>query len=399
MKNKKTIYIIVAVSSFFVFGALALFSNTELFKGAFYKIPFKDYSIKIPQYSVRIKDNKYTKQIPKIVQRPRVLSVLVSGRNNNPDPALTQNLRDVLFNNNNSVKTFFAENSYNLLEIVGEVLNDVVFIENLQGSFNGNFWVNYNQLLDSIDQRVDLRNYDHVLFVLTDEVENCDGNSSSIGKTFYDTNDGRVNIGYAALTSACVFDQTKTIKHELGHLLGLRHTATLIPSQECPNIPLENLSNDECTVNNYGGLGIMGSTEGDLIASQRDQLTLLHNIPYNSIEESGEFNVYWWRNKPQNQYEELRILFANGYYSIELRKDLGIDVENGVTINFVPADLHFFDDGVIDNLTPETILVAPRARTLTMENNHFRDDLRDIEIDLLSLEENLARLRISRDLE
>ncbi len=342
----------------------------------------------------------------KCIETNRILGVLVNPLPSDRTEISRDDVDSILFDETNSAKSFFEENSYESLEIEGEVLNETLSINNPEMNVEeGNFSVNYSQLLSNLDDQVNFRDFDIFLFFILRE-DSCDGNSSSIGKTPYNSLEGVVNIGYAAFNARCITDfsdinTTPAVLHELGHILGLRHAAAWMPSADCTDIPLANLSEEAeepCIINSYGGSGPMGSDRADLYIEQRKKLASSHLTFSRTIDENGAYWVYWWQNRELlTEYEELIIPVEDGHYSIEFRQNIAPDIEQGITVNFIPTNLDFFIDLLPDVFIPDTLLIGSRSQALTEENPQLNDSLRDVSITVLSIEENRAQLQISVD--
>ncbi len=336
----------------------------------------------------------------KCIGKDRVLGVFINPSPSDGTEGSTEELNSILFDPTNSVKSFFDENSYGNIQMEGDVIEDPLSIENLEiNEEDGDFSVNYSQLLSTLDDEVDFRDFDIFLFFLLRE-DSCDGNSSSIGKVPYDSLEGRVNIGYAAFNAGCITDfsdihSTSTILHEIGHILGLRHAAAWMPSADCADLTLDNLS-EPCMVNSYGGGTVMGSGRGDLYIEQRKKLASSHVTSSQTIDENGDYWVYWWRDRAlATDYEELYIPVTDGHYSIEFRQNFTSDIEQAITVNFVPTNIDFLSDLLPDVYIPDLLLMGPRSQALTEENPQFTDELRNVSITVLSTEENRAQLEIS----
>lgn len=336
----------------------------------------------------------------KCTGQERVLGVFINPVPSDGTEASPEELNSILFDPTNSVKSFFDENSYGKIQMEGEIIEEPLSIENLEvNEEEGNFSVNYSQLLSNLDDQVNFRDFDIFLFFILRE-DACDGNSSSIGKVPYDSLEGRVNIGYAAFNARCMTDfsdihSTSAILHEIGHILGLRHAAAWMPSADCADLTLDNLS-EPCIVNSYGGGTVMGSGRGDLYIEQRKKLALSHVTTSQTIDENGDYWVYWWRDRDlATEYEELSIPVPDGHYSIEFRQNISPDIEQGVTVNFVPTNIDFLIDLLPDVYLPDLLLMGSRSQALTEENPQCTDELRNVSITVLSIEENRAQLQIS----
>ncbi len=408
MKTKKLRYLLIAIPLLLLGILTAVFaSNEDLFQGSLQKIvPIHNFNVK---QKINLNKDSLKPIPPLVVNLPqrnrkltRILGVPVTSSAAHTAQVSREDFQNVLFGENNSVKTFFEQNSNRTIQIQGTVLDAALQTNHPEIGLDARTGTaNYTQLLNDLDQQIDLRDYDMYMFILLQDGE-CTGSASSIGLTPFDSEEGRVTIGYAALSAQCVnnysnINTNPTLIHEFGHLFGLRHTATWIPSAGCgENIPL-NIADaaDRLCINSYGGGTPMGTSRNDLNAPQREKLNSPYQIAKRIITNNGDFWISWWRNKQPNDYEELRVAMPDGYYSVELRKNIVMDIDNGITVNFIPQNNQYYTNALQNIFIPDTMLVAPSAYPLTMQNPVFIDQLRHVTITLLSLEQDRAHINVT----
>ncbi len=299
-----------------------------------------------------------------------------------------EEVEDIIFGEKQSLKTFYKENSYNSLNVVGNVVGPFDISEQ-------SFDVLH---LGIVDPFIDARGYDRLLIISTISGP-CDG-FASLAPSDFMTDEGLVHLAVAVTSGQCVpdfRDPTKNngILHEFGHTLGLKHVSAWLPGPAVgcsENIPLNNIDGNNNCISNYGGGTVMGSGSTDLNNFQRSKVVSAFNpsfvFPSLTITENGDHWVRWFKDSPDtNSYDELKISGVNGYFSVEFRKNTPpmIDQEK-IFINFIP-DTPF---GLTD-----TLLVRAPAFALQNVDDVYQDNLRNFSVRVLQMEENRALLRIT----
>lgn len=116
----------------------------------------------------------------------------------------------------------------------------------------------------------------------------------------------------------------KTVSHEMGHNIGLRHAQAL----RCPTSPI----GDGCPVSEYGdGSDTMGNTNaGHFNAFQKDRLGWLNyqaSPPITTVTQSGSYfiDVYETANNRPKALKVLKRAGGSDYYYLEFRQGVGND--------------------------------------------------------------------------
>lgn len=333
----------------------------------------------------------------------RLVVVIVNPIHTETLNVTNEEVQDIIFGKVDSLKTFYKENSYGLIDVIGDVVGP------LQISHSFTLGASNPDVISEVDPYVNFKNYDHVLVISTQSGA-CGGYASGYGPQDTVTDDGVLSLAVAVSNSGqCVKDfrdrtKNNSILHEFGHTVGLGHAGGWLPATtvgKCPaTIPLEeNVATYSDCYAAYIGSTVMGTGNSDLNNVQRNMLATSFSdgsfqFPSLTITENGDYWVHWFKdNQGLTNYEELKIPAQNGYFSVEFRKNTApVFDQEKIFINFA-SNVRLISAIPAGNYM-DTILVRAPAFSLQNINDTYEDATRNFSVRVLQMEENRALLRI-----
>ncbi len=311
-------------------------------------------------------------------------------------PEIIENTQEMVFlNQQNSVKQFILESSYNQLTITGNIFT--ISMPNSLSTYADLSLSDFGQaVITAADPTINWPDYDHIVALY--EGNECAG-KGNVGTRTYQSAEGDFEASFAIVTTldyACVFAHPRKVTHELLHGFGHRHAA----EWNCPTVVGENLQNPAqgCSIINQGdGAEIMGETKKLTAMSRKEYSGWLSQSNTLTITQSGSYTL-GVLELPGTEVKHLKIpLSGENYYSLEYRRPLGFNAlyippQDGIFLRFIPESLVEVCSlagscSKQSSLQPTDLILNPGTA--------FVDQFRNIQVAVLSKSEQSAQLSIT----
>jgi len=281
----------------------------------------------------------------------RVAVILVNFRNDQSRPWTRQQIYDKYFSTTqNSVNTFYRENSYGKVQFVGDVFDNhgQYYTLNMDTpDCNGDGEI-LSRAIQTADPDIVFRNQNGQLYdevVVAYPQRNCTfwiGKASG-GRTYYlSTSEGDVYVGINWING--YINHLHVISHELGHNFGLEHANSWV----CPH---GRYIGEGCNQIEYGNpydtmganWGIGYNQTGHFQAIRKNFLGWISNNTVVDVTQTGIYHISALEQRNQSDPKALRMRSAGFLdYVIEYRKPTGFDSfmpRSGLLINRITATL------------------------------------------------------------
>lgn len=344
----------------------------------------------------------------------KVAVIMFNWRNDTSIPYSQDEIRNMIFTNNDSVAAYFAEVSFEKLELTGKLRTDgdvfgyfTIPYDNISGMACSHYeWADAAEI-QAVTEGVDLSGYDIKIYIFPYSLT-CDiVGTATIG--------GNPALTWIGISSSDVWPSV--ITHELGHNLGLHHASIYRCAEN--GVPVSISGSQNCTYQEYGDqFNIMGSTlSGDrkhLDNSDKGRTTTNWlNSSENILtidRNSSPDNIYTITpiELQSNDIQSLRIPkiyptlgSSSDYYYLEFRRPFGFDnfseidpVVNGVSIRIAP-DYNQGGRSLLIDTTPSTDDVFSGAIDAPLIVDKTFSDIREgVNIRAISVSPNGGQVRV-----
>lgn len=309
----------------------------------------------------------------------KIAVILFNFQNDTREPFSTTTVRNVLFNDSNSVHNYFKEVSFNLFSFTGHLNNDVdvfgwytIASDNTPCESSTNDWRIPARSAASVDG-FSLSNYTNVIYAFP-QTSAC----GYAGKAVVSGQSSWINGSFSS----------GVVAHELGHNFGAGHASTYRCTENGVNVPISS----SCTKSEYGDpFDVMGNN------GRRNHMNNFHKgrvgwyNPSNTqtVTDGGTYSVFPVE-KITTSVQALRIPKDKdtsgsplNYYYVEYRQPFGFDnfittdpVVNGVTIRIGPNYTKYENTFLLDN-TPSSTSFLDASLAL---NQTFTDPAKGISV-------------------
>jgi len=161
----------------------------------------------------------------------RTIVILVNFQNTEQPSLTSDQIRDVFYNNPDSVNNYYRENSYNQVSFNVDVLGWYTIPLTQSCSYNtaSSDLVTTNSIR-AVDSSVNFNDYSRLIIVAP--FGDCWGGLSTVGQVSVNTQDGNIPLSIAYVNTDIAYVNTnfpgiKVYAHELGHGLGNYHAGFL----------------------------------------------------------------------------------------------------------------------------------------------------------------------------
>jgi chitodextrinase len=314
----------------------------------------------------------------------RVAIVLFNFSNNTSQPYTPAHAAGIAFNNTNSVAAYYRSNSWESVNLAGDVYGWFTIPDNSTSGCNFTTWGNSaNNMAAAAGIDLSSASYEHVVYAFP-ATSTC----SWSGKGYLP---GRLSYLNGSGMSL------RTMAHELGHNLGTHHASTYNCTEGGARVSLS-LTDSNCTRNEYGDpFSIMGAS------TRRHTNPSLANFawlpPANRLDVSSSGDYRLSPLFSSDGIQSIRIQrTASTFLTLEFREAGPFDtfsandpVVNGITIRITGGDSNRTQSLLID-ATPSTSSFgdAPLAVGAT-----FVDPLTNVSITTLAVSATGADVRVA----
>jgi hypothetical protein len=192
-------------------------------------------------------DEATTTSITKSAVTKRVAVVLFNFSNNTSQPYTPAHAAGIAFNNTNSVAAYYRSNSWESINLVGDVYGWFTIPDNSSTGCSYSTWASSaNKLAAEAGIDLSSTSYDHVVYAFP-QTSTCSwsGMGNLPGRLSYLNGSGM---------------SLRTMAHELGHNFGTHHASTYSCTEGGVRVSLS-LTSSNCTRNEYGDpFSIMGAS-------------------------------------------------------------------------------------------------------------------------------------------
>jgi chitodextrinase len=315
----------------------------------------------------------------------RVAVVLFNFSNNTAQPYTPAYAAGIAFNNTNSVAAYYRSNSWDGVNLVGDVYGWFTIPETNTGSCSYSTWAgSANKIAAEAGIDLSSASYEHVVYAFpSTSICSWSGMGNLPGRLSYLNGSGM---------------SLRTMAHELGHNLGTHHASTYSCTEDGVRVSLS-LTASNCTRSEYGDpFSIMGASTRRHTNPSLANFAWLPSANRLDVAQSGDYRLAPLFSS--DGIQSIRIQrTSSSFITLEFRQPAGPfdafstsdPVVNGVTIRLNGDDRNRTQSLLID-ATPSTSgfgdAPLPAGRT-------FMDPLTGVSITTLGLSTAGADLRIS----
>jgi chitodextrinase len=314
----------------------------------------------------------------------RVAVVLFNFSNNTSEPYTPAHAAGIAFNNTNSVAAYYRSNSWEGVNLVGDVYGWFTIPDNSSSGCNYTTWASSaNKLAAAAGIDLSSTSYEHVVYAFP-HTSTCgwSGMGNLPGRLSY------LNGGGMSL---------RTMAHELGHNLGTHHASTYSCTEGGVRVSLSATSSN-CTRSEYGDpFSIMGASTRRHTNSSLANFAWMPSANRLDVAADGDYRLAPLFSA--DGIQSIRIQrTSSSFITLEFRQAGQFDafsssdpVVNGVTIRIAGGDRNRTQSLLID-ATPSTSGFgdAPLA-----EGRTFVDPLTSVSVTTLGVSSAGATVRIS----
>jgi M6 family metalloprotease-like protein len=319
-------------------------------------------------------------------------------------------------NTESSLNTYYKEVSVNKTSFSGEfaklfIINGLCEGGNIFNTRAADF------LIDSVDQSVDLSEFDRLSFIFPDD-NACLGGAlgvASVGNISYNNSFGkptRISFNFNKSAGATIDNSAyflKVITHEFGHNFGLRH--------DNANACGEAIFQAACPSLEYGGVhSIMGYSPNlaHVNAIHQYDLKWLTDAQVETIVDDGtqvELTLKALASKNNSGLKAIRIKRTDGsFYTVEYRSPVGMELEQYATEKLSYGGLQIYLND--ESQEKDSILLRKDFKVFDIKDNSqafemlsqgsftpndvFYDPISDIRITPISVNSNEARVLVEK---
>lgn len=337
-------------------------------------------------------------------QKIGVFIVQMEGENNSV--VSTEKINDEIFNSEKSVKNYYYENSYQKLNITGDIYDGIVLPkENIAACDFYNNWI--NEINDQIVQKgIDLEQYDYRSYFFTSQASSCNSDG-------YDNlNVSSASVG-GNISKIFVEDDNRFVfAHEFGHNLGLSHANGLVCYDKKGKLTV--ISSNCESWEYYDQSDVMGSAnepEGLIMSHTNTKYKLeLGWLDEDSdallVNKSGVYKI-----NPLEKNSGIRNLIIHrgsdslvndAYYYLDYRQPIGFDnyftiphnYFNGLSVRLAGSYIYngdYANTKMID-LSPQDNKYL--FRDTLLKSNIYTDPMFKIKFELLDINNDEATVKI-----
>jgi hypothetical protein len=324
----------------------------------------------------------------------KIAIIMFNFQNDSRQPFTATTVRNVLFNDSNSVNRYHKEVSFNIVSYTGHIYVDadvfgwytIPFNNSPCENTSNNDWRPSARSAATPDGFVQ-GNYTNIIYAFP-QTSAC----SYAGKANINGPSSWINGSFSS----------GVVAHELGHNFGASHASTYRCTEDGVNVPIS----PTCTANEYGDpFDVMGSSSGRKHKNNFNKGRVGWYEPGNTqtVTTSGTYNVFPIE-KINSGVQALRIPteYVSGspskYYYVEFRQSFGFDnfavtdpVVNGVSIRIAP-NYTLYQNTLLIDTTPTTTSFSDAALLL---NQTFTDSAKGISIKTKSITAEKATVEVT----
>jgi hypothetical protein len=311
----------------------------------------------------------------------RLAVILANFPDSKVEPKTKEEVDQIVFGPNNSVRDFYQKNSHNSISLEGEVKGWFTLLSPLP-TCNTHQW-GLEALNIARQEQVDIDNYDYRVVVLSDYSQSC----PAWEYAYYSEKMIVVNASALSLL--------REISHELGHHLGAQHAHLL----RCPNT-IESI--DKCRIENtQDPYDIMGYKDYpcDFSAANKLFLGLLPDSSLVTVSKTGTYSIKPLEGQKGRLVLKVKRPQTHDAYLISYRQRLGYD-------SFIPpwetlegASIQIIQEGQTSNSEPLLVDAHPdiafEGDANMSDGQEIYDSLNNISIKQLSHNKNSLELKIT----